>query len=353
MFRFKLPLLVVGFLCVCLSSIRGERVSITLVSGEVVSGDLLADGSQGETVVIASELLGELSFPKAKMRSMEPLEPEVVDAKPERKSVKLDKKKREAAANAATQPIGEAALQQEKQVVDYLDYLLGLETPKSWSGNLRIGMNFSDGDSKWAETYLRGKLEIDDQATPNFYRFEGAYTYRQTENQFGEAFKSVDKYNGSFVYRRSFYEDWFFQNTLAGRVDQRKGIDRELSDQFGVGYSFNPNEQFELIVGGAGGIEDYKAAVELEANGQHGVLSVFEEMKWEPMQRTSLVQQFNYYWDPDDPQRYNYLFRAAVRIRLTDLFGFEFSYNKEFDNDTGIEGQKNDARWLNSVMVYF
>ena len=72
-----------------------------------------------------------------------------------------------------------------------------------------------------------------------------------------------------------------------------------------------------------------------------------------PFTRTSFVQKFNYYWEPDYTERYNYVLTAAVRIRLTDLLGFEFSYNRNYDNDIGNGNEKDDAVWRNALIVYF
>jgi hypothetical protein len=44
---------------------------------------------------------------------------------------------------------------------------------------------------------------------------------------------------------------------------------------------------------------------------------------------------------------------AAIRVRLTDLLGLEFSYNKSFDNDVGDGDAQDDTQWRNALVVYF
>ena len=62
---------------------------------------------------------------------------------------------------------------------------------------------------------------------------------------------------------------------------------------------------------------------------------------------------FSYYWDPEDSDQFNYVLTAAIRIRLTDLLGFEFSYNKSYDSDVGITNSKDDEQWRNALVLYF
>jgi len=178
-------------------------------------------------------------------------------------------------------------------------------------------------------------------------------TYRETERDNGDSFVSTDRYDGTFIYRRTFSDDWFVQNSLGGRVDNRKGIDRELQELVGVGYRYEPSETLELIFGGGGGVEDYRAGTEDTRNGINPVANVFQEFVWDPFDRASLVQKFNYYWNPENSEQYNYVFSAALRYRITDLLGFEFSYNQDFDNDIGDGNAKEDARWRNAMIVYF
>jgi hypothetical protein len=66
-----------------------------------------------------------------------------------------------------------------------------------------------------------------------------------------------------------------------------------------------------------------------------------------------VVQQFSYYWNPKDSNQFNYVLTAAVRVRFTELLGFEFSYNKSFDNDLGNSKAKDDAQWRNALVFYF
>ena len=360
--------LALGALCLG-SALAAAPQVVLLNSGERVVGEVLPR-SDAEFVILNSALLGELSVPRAQIVKIEPkvMSPvEVAAAKPkpvapkasstpEEKQAKTEVDKAQKQVNtqvAIAEKMAEVQelLEEEQPLVEKL---MRLRAPDSWKGNLRVGMNVSSGDRKWTETALRGNLEIKPKGRPDFYRFTGSYTYRETEKSNGDKYKSTDRYDGAFIYRRSFSDDnWFLQNSMSARVDQIKGIDNELQELVGLGYQYKPSNQLELLFGGSGGIEDYQTNSDDSRNGVNQVLNVFQEFTWQPFTRTSFVQKFNYYWEPDYTERYNYVISAAVRIRLTDLLGFEFSYNQNYDNDIGNGSERNDSVWRNAIVVYF
>jgi len=357
-FLFRMAIHCCGVLSLFTLLLSGSLLAapqvVSLTSGERLVGEVLPQ-SNDQVVVLRSNLLGEMSIQRAQIVA---IAPQVIpaaklanatNAAPQPTEVKKQVDTQVAIAEKMTEV--EQALEEEQPLVDKL---FAFKAPEAWHGNLRMGMNMSSGDKQWTETALRGKLEIKQQGDPNFYRFTGSYTYRETERSNGDAYKSTDRYDGAFIYRRSFAGDnWFIQNSMSTRVDQIKGIDREVQELVGVGYKIRPSNQFELLFGTSGGLEEYQTDSENTRNGVNKVLNVFEEFTWKPFTRTSFVQKFNYYWEPDYTERYNYVLTAAVRIRLTDLLGFEFSYNQNYDNDIGNGKEKNDAVWRNALIVYF
>ena len=326
-------------LCLCGHTYIAAQTIVALDSGEQLIGDVLPQSNQ-QTIYIRSAILGDVQLPRARVLS---IQPQAVEAP----SVPVVKAKLSPAPRAVVDARAEA---EESKIVDRLK---DFKAPDDWSGNMRFGVNFSQGDRKWAETYARGVLEIDPKTSDNFYRFTGSYTYRQTERSDGSEFKSTDKYNVEFIYRRSFRDDWFVQNALGGRVDQIKGIEREVQESVGVGYKYKPSGKFEFLLGGGGGVEDYEADLEDSRAGLSPIFNIFQEATWRPLKRTSFVQKFNYYWNPEESEQFNYVFSAAVRVRLTDLLGLEFSYNKSFDNDVGNGNARDDTQWRNALVVYF
>lgn len=352
-------------LCLLLCGLLAARLNamdqtITLDSGERLIGAVLPK-STDETVYLKTELFGELSIPRARVVELLVVSPEssssptaqVAAAEPVEVSERVEAPRGVVSETAKAVEPAELVADEEDLEGGLFNYLLGLNTPESWSGNFRMGFNISSGDSKWTETYLRGKLEVRPEDSSSLYRYTGSYTYRESEDKNGNKFKSQDKYDATFLYRYGFDNDWFVQNTASWRVDQKKGIDRDLSNHVGFGYSFEPRSTVEWNVGGSVGIDDYQSRGEHSRNGNSTSLSVFEELKWSPLERTTLVHSFSYFWDPDDSSRYNYVAKTALRVRLTDLLGFEFSHNKEYDSDTGTGQDKDDTRWLNALVLFF
>lgn len=345
---------------------------IEIDSGERLLGEVLPQ-STDSMLHIRSGLLGEVALLRSRVVRMEAVSPgeaspgPVAEAKPLQAPPHPPAKKPSPSVAASPEKSPTAPVKKplpskkvESPLVSEIpaelglfDYLTGLRAPDSWSGNFRMGMNISTGDSLWTQTYLRGKLEVRPKGKSSLYRLAGSYLYQENERANGRKIRSQDKYDASFLYRYGFKNKWFVQNALSLRADQKKGIDRDLSDLLGIGYGFRPFEKVEFNVGGAGGVADYQSNKASSRNGRESTLSVFEELVWKPLKRTSLIHRFNYYWNPEDNNQYNYVLKTALRVRVTDLLGFEFSFNKDYDNDTGTGNNKNDTRWLNALILFF
>jgi putative salt-induced outer membrane protein YdiY len=325
---------------------QASSVVVTMKSGERLIGKIAA-ASDSETLILNSPLLGELKLPRDQVDAVEgvgaPLAPGASAA---------------AAAAAAKRTADSPPEEGSTEIVEFEEELLllnrlrDLRAPDSWRGNLRMGLNLSQGDSKWSETNLRGNLVIDPEQTPNFYRFTGSFTYRETERN-GESVKSTDRYDGNFTFRRDLTEHLFVQNSLGGRVDQIRGIDHEIQELVGLGYRLQPREQIEFIFGGGGGVEDFEAEFEDTRNGLNPVANIFQEFTWQPFEKATFAQEFTYFINPEEEEQYNYVLSASFRYRLTDLLGIEFSFNQNFDNDVGDGNSKDDTRWRNAVIIYF
>ena len=332
----KLRLTLLAPFIFALASANATLSVVALDTGEQLIGEILTQSST-ITVIMRSPLLGEVKVPRARVISIR-----AKDSKP-------PLIKSSSAAQGKPKKTEESAINEET----LLETLLDLKAPRYWSGNMRMGINLSQGDRKWQETYAKGKLEIDPKQSPNFYRFSGSYTYRQSERANGDEYKSTDKYNAEFIYRRSFFENWFTQNTLGYRADRVKGIDREIQVSAGIGYQYKPSNRFKFLLGGGAGVEKLDSNFGDSRADSSPFTNIFQEATWRPFKRTSVVQKFSYYWNPKDSNQFNYVLTAAVRVRFTELLGFEFSFNKSFDNDLGNSEAKDDTQWRNALVFYF
>lgn len=335
-----------------MGAVSAKPKVVTLVSGEKIIGEVMK-ASDKKTLHLKSKLLGTLQLPRSQVEAITDYEKVYKDdpfAAPAPPATVAKKEKAPVRADPKEKPKPEPEVSYEPELVDRLRTF---KAPADWSGNLRLGINFSQGDRRWTETYARGKLEVDPKDSPNFYRYTGSYVYRESERSNGDEFKSTDKADASFIYRRTFYDDWFFQNSTSWRMDQIKGIDRELNESLGIGYKYKPNNKFEFLIGAGGGVEEFQTDRSDVEDGLRPAMNVFQEAVWKPFNRTSFVQKFNYYWNPEDSAEYNFVFTAAVRVRLTDLLGLEFSFNKNYDNIIIENRVRDDTQWRNAVVVYF
>jgi len=348
---------------------KSQKVSLR--SGELLIGEVLPN-SGPELVYLRSNTLGEISISREEIVSIEPIsvpavvEAEVIEQTPVIVAPNL-KPKVESSSVTESMAASDTVDEQPTSFFDpkpvlaatiegagtLVDVVRELEAPKSWSGRVRVGINASDGDSKWKESYVAGTLIIDPEKSLNFYRFGGSYKYRETTRPNGESFKSTDKYDADFTYRRTFLDDLILQHTLSLRVDQIKGIDRELQALLGLGYEYDWKDSFNLILGAGGGIEEFDSIFEDNRNGQNPVVNFFQEFSWKFYKKSELTQSFNYYTNPEDSDFYNYVLSAGIRFRLSELLGFEFSYNKEYDSDLGDGTDRVDTQFRNSLIVFF
>lgn len=385
-------------------ALHAEVAVVTVDSGERVVGEVLPE-STPEMLAIQSSLFGKLTIARARVVKIErQLAVPVPQAEPVRElaaggpdgattslaiadlEADLENKDSaeptvtkvdvaEASAAASVAPAGGAVAEsapavavtpqpmtreeledaeQERIEKRLYNSFLGFSAPESWKGSVKFGLNLSSGDSEWIETNLSGKLDIREQNSPHLNRFDGYYVYRENERADGSRYKSQDRYGASHVYRYSLDSHWFVQNTLAWRVDQKKGIDRDLSNMVGLGYGFKPHPTVKYDIGGNFGIGQYQTADQSTTReGINPLVGVFHDLKWNPLKRTTLSHNFRYYINPRNTFQYSFLTQTALRVRMTDLLGVEFSYNKNYDNDTGRGANKNDVRWLNALIVYF
>lgn len=341
--KFKLTLTYLLFVSLLFST---TNLKLVLNSGEILIGEsesLISDSNYR----IKSDLLGEVSISKDKVKSFTILTTAKVKASEsvETKTVSNDPLPKQTVASNAAEKDAQPPI-----ISDLYGKVKLLNAPKSWSGNLRVGMNLSFGDREYTHTYLRGNLKIQEKNSPHLFRLSGEYNYRETVRSNGIQDVSVDRSHLNFTYRWFFSESWFFQNASNYRMDKLKGIDNELQNIIGYGYRKNFLNSLELLIGSGIGFKD-RSIVGI-ADESTMIINVFQELNWKPSKQIRLNQTLNFYQDPEKLDIYNYEFVLGFNYRFTDLLGFEIRYLMDFDN--GItENVKEDSRFQNALIFYF
>ena len=352
-----MPYLFCLFFVVLLAQLHGQPLRIFhLDSGDCIIG---AEGAASNKAILEvnSPALGVVRFDRARLVKVEPLQPTKVAAV---KKDKMATSTEEKLSSKALSPFTSEKAAQGSiptklgQLKTYWQRLSNLDAPKSWKGSLRVGLHLSQGDRQWTENNVRAKLEIQKPESADFYRIEGQYMYRQSEKNNGESFKSHDRYNAKLTYRYDVFEHGFLQVVGDTRVDQIKGIDRDQKILLGGGYQYKPSKKLKFLLGTSLGIRDYESNGTENFSGQSQVLNCFQELSWQPSKRLRFSQNIDYNINPELHSQYNYMLRAALSYRFTDLVGIELSVSENYDNDLGDGvSSKNDVLWRNSLVFFF
>ena len=340
--KFRLILSYFLFASLLFSS---NSLKLVLDSGEILIGkseSLITE----DFYLIKSDILGEISIPKDKVQSFTVLKEIETKAS---EQVELAK---ESHNQFSDQSSGIKELETSKTLLisEIYDKVKLIDAPKSWNGNLRVGMNLSFGDREYTHTYLRGNVKVQKEGSPHLFQLSGEYNFRETEQSNGNQYISQDRHHVNFIYRWFFSETWFFQNATSYRTDKLKGIDNELQNILGYGYRKTFLDDLELLIGSGVGFQD-RTIVGL-AEESPVILNVFQELNWKPTKRIEFKQTLNFFQNPQEMDIYNYKITLGIKYRFTDLLGFEMRYFMDYDN--GItENIKKDTRFENALIFYF
>ena len=321
-----------------------ESVRITLKSGDVLSGRNFVEHSS-DLIIIEHGVLGVLEIPRDTVADVERLSEKVQAALIVREEATVV----ESVANGELVSTNERPMEEAFDIFKVISYW---QTPEYLSGNLKLGMNHSMGDRQYVQTYLRGKLKIQKLNSPHAFELKGEYFYQETERSDGKIDISSDRLYTDFTYRWQYSEHWFFQNLTTLRKDVLKGIDNEIQNLSGVGYRSKIGEKLELLVGSGIGFQIKSLDSLLIEDQEDLVVNVFQELNWFPLERMKMSQKLNYFRNPNEVSIYNYDFTLSLNYRLTELFGLEMRYTKDFDN--GIDDKYgDDSRFQNALTLYF
>ena len=330
--------------------LAGQTVKLTLETGEVLIGAQLPSKSEHH-YALESSALGSISIPKdavvllEELGSLEPLASD--SALEEDPALELAEIAPQLPSAQKTSKLVNA--EKFQQVVSGLT---DIKTPLSWSGNLKLGVNLASGSSQYVQTFLRGKIKVQEADSPHAFGLSGEYNYRESERTSGEKYISSDRYSAEFTYRWLYSERWFLQNTYSLRTDNLKGIDNELKNLTGIGYRIPLTNTIEILLGSGVGMQNKF----LNTNGTYSnnsfVLNFFQELEWNPSPKISLNQKVNYLQNPEDSYFYSYEILTAFNYRLSDFLGLEIRYSKNYDNNVQ-NGSGDDTRLRNALTFYF
>ena len=331
------------------SPISAENsVKLILTNGEVLIGEIISFKAEGDhDYNFRSDLFGVINISNELVEEVVHIDNSGIIKNSGIKKTDFDKSNLENKNQFLNTEKDSTPILQARK---FYKTVKSLSAPKSWTGNLKLGMNFSFGDSEYTHTYMRGKLQIQKPNSPHLYLFSGEFNYRETEQVSGIKYVSSDRYKTEFTYRWLFGEKWFLQNSSKLRVDNLKGIETEIQNLTGFGYRENIFKSVELLIGSSIGVKERR----LDEIGQNSyfIINMFQELNWNPTPKIKFQQKLNFFQNPNDFDIYNYDLIFSFNYRFTDLLGFEVRYTEDFDN--GITEDFNEvSRLFNALTVYF
>ena len=340
--KFKLILSYLFFTSFLFSA---NSVKLVLNSGEILIGETESLISE-DYYLIKSDILGEMSIPKDKVQSFNILKKIETEAPEQLELVKAFQNQ----LYDQSPEIKEMEAPKTQLISELYNKVKLIDAPKSWNGNLKLGMNLSFGDREYTHTYLRGNVKVQKEGSPHLFQLSGEYNFRETEQANGTQHISQDRHHVNFIYRWFITQRWFFQNATSYRTDKLKGIDNELQNIVGYGYRTTFFDDLEILIGSGVGFQDRSIAGLAEESPL--ILNVFQELNWKLRKRIVFKQTLNFFQNPQEMDIYNYKITLGVNYRLTNLLGLEMRYFMDFDN--GItENIKKDTRFENALIFYF
>ena len=348
---FKIFLLLIFGFSVLLSE---QNVKLILHSNEIIIGKILEENIESnDSYIINSESLGVIQISKDRVKIID-------NFKSSGLSPNKDIIQSPSEVLTSSRSLNEwqgKDLEKNKTSFDRLSRsknlysrVKSLSAPKSWSGNLRMGMNYAFGERNYTQTYMRGKLKIQNNNSPHIFLISGEYNYRETEHSSGLNYVSADRYTSEFTYRWLFSEHWFIQNLSNLRVDNIKGIDKEIQNLTGFGYRSIFLKNLEMLAGVSIGFKDRNLS--LGPQKQYFIVNIFQEINWNPSKKIKFQQKVSFFQNPNNLDMYNFNLIFSFNYRFTDLLGFEIRYSQDFDN--GISDNFNEnSRLQNALTLFF
>ena len=156
--KFKLILSYLFFTSFLFSA---NSLKLVLNSGEILIGESKSLITE-DYYLIKSDILGEMSIPKNKVQSftiLKKIETEVP------KKLELAKASQNQLSDQAPEII-EVEASKTQLITELYDKVKLIDAPKSWNGNLKLGMNLSFGDREYTHTYLRGNCLLYTSPSP-------------------------------------------------------------------------------------------------------------------------------------------------------------------------------------------
>ena len=266
----------------------GETVTVKLVSGDVVTGEVIERTS--DHIVIQHPIFGRLEIPTREI-SADTLHPGIA----------------------------------------------GTKLLEGWDKNLSIGFSGSEGDTDEADVLAGITLDYSDEH--RHWELDGRYELSYADNE-------IDDHNAKVTVLRDhlFPESrWFFFNYLGYDYDDFEAWKHRASTGMGPGYRIIPEGAFRLTAR-AGPFLTYEFGDEKDARpeGAFGLFALWTIREGNTVRLSDIYLQTLDHWE------YRNISRLEWKIRVTAARGLSLKFGVDNEYDSASEDSKNNLKYYSA-----
>lgn len=194
--------------------------------------------------------------------------------------------------------------------------------------NSKVGFSFSDKASRRDQTDIRLFYNSRWESGNSDLRFNTDYRYRKTDGDVSD-----DRYTGNFRFRGQQEKGYFIQASTFYRRDPLREIKHWAEQGIGAGLKKKVSKAFEYSLGGEASVkfEDLGESSD-EIGGFNLLTSVFEDSVYHLGKNYQLIQEAEYYINPDATESWGYRFDVKIDGKISSGFTVQLGYEYSFDN---------------------
>ncbi len=215
--------------------------------------------------------------------------------------------------------------------------------PHDWNREVEFGFNTQSGRTE--KTNILARFQMDKQTKADNYRVQSRYLYGESNNE-----ESTNTITSNFRWRRDISPTLFGQSLTSYSNDQIKRVDHDISQGFGIGRKFVPNDKIEFSLG-SGATARYRDEEEMKPEWEY-LIDAFQELSIKISSRLQITQDMLLFVSPEDSNSYTLLLNAALVGKVTEKIKMTMRYEYEYDGSLLPENRKNQ-RVLTSLGYIF
>ena len=215
--------------------------------------------------------------------------------------------------------------------------------PHDWKREVEFGFNTQSGRSE--KTNILARFQMGKRTAADNYRLRSRYLYGESNDE-----ESTNTITSNFRWRRDISPTLFGQSLTSYSNDQIKRVDHDVSQGFGVGRKFVPNDKIKFSLG-SGATARYRDEEEMKPEWEY-LIDAFQELSIDISSRLQITQDMLLFVSPEDSNNYTVLLNAALVGRVTEKIKMTMRYEYEYDGSL-LPPNRTNQRVLTSLGYIF